>query len=312
VTGFTLRVPIREFFHLIHIVDHEDEVDAWYDEVFAPERFMKKGWIDSEKRWASLSMVGDLMIEVIEPSSDPRDQHMPLSKFRNRFGQHFHSLAWYVDPLDVKPLFDRLRTGGIRVAKPGGGMFPDGDVDPGNTIFTHPRDTFGQLEFEGLADHWLRMDPRFQPGWSSDRWLDQPLGIVRASHLTVVVDDLDRACRLYQSAFDGVMLHRQSSSVGEAVHVAVGTDTVVELVSPATSDSRAGRDRQVNGSVPHACTFTVQDLDRAERHVERVGVGVVDRSGDSFTLDPADSYGAVYAFTDRTVPGDPRVGGAGS
>jgi hypothetical protein len=300
-------MPIREFFHLIHIVDHEDEVDDWYEALFAPQRIMKNNWLESEKRLASLSMVGDLMIEVIEPSGLPEDQHMPLSKFRNRFGQRFHSLAWYVDPEDIKPLFDRLRRYGVRVAKPGGGMYPEGDIDPGNTIFTHPRDTYGQLEFEGLFEHWLAADPRFRPGWSTEPWREHPLGIVRASHLTVVVSDLAAATALFGSVLDGTVFHRESTAIGEGVFVAVGTDTVVQLLQPASADSPAGHDQAANGDVPHQCTFTVLDAASAERHVERVGVGIVDRSGEGFSLDPADSFGARYSFSERVIPGDPRA-----
>ena len=64
-------MPIREFFHLIHVVDDMDEVDAWYDALFSTQCFQPKGFADLEKRWASLSMIGDFMIEVIEPSSVP-------------------------------------------------------------------------------------------------------------------------------------------------------------------------------------------------------------------------------------------------
>lgn len=60
---------MQEFFHLIHVVDDEDPVDAFYDTLFAPQRFAPKHFSDQEKRWASLSMVSDLMFEVIEPSS---------------------------------------------------------------------------------------------------------------------------------------------------------------------------------------------------------------------------------------------------
>ena len=62
-----------------------------------------------------------------------------------------------------------------------------------------------------------------------------------------------------------------------------------------------------NGELPHALTFKVRDLEAAERHVEKVGTGIIDRSGDTFTLDPADSFDAIYSFTDRTIPGDPRA-----
>jgi hypothetical protein len=295
-------------FHLIHVVDDEDEVDAWYDEVFSPARFAPRHWLDPEKRWASLSMIGDFMIEVIEASPAPEDQSMALSKFHNRFGQHFHSLAWYTDAATVGVLFGRFRRLGIRIAKPGGGLFPDGDIDPGSTIYTHPKDTFGQLEFVDVGDTWLDRDPRFQPGWSSAYWRDEhPLGIARVSHLTTVVTDLDRARDLFAGPLEGRVLHRETSAVAESVFVLVGNDTVVELAKPTASGSRLAADLAANGELPHACTFTVGDLDAAERHIDKVGVRVADRGGDTFTLEPADCFGAVYAFTTNVVPGDPRT-----
>ncbi len=302
-------MPIREFFHLIHVVDDMDDVDAWYDALFSPRCFQPKGYAELEKRWASLSMIGDFMIEVIEPSSVPEDRQAPLPKFHGRFGQHFHSLAWYVDVPDLVPLFNRLRRRGVRIAKPGGGLFPDGDdFDPGNTIFTHPKDTFGQIEFVGLNDLWRGHDPRYAPGWSSAWWRDEhPLAIERVSHFTTIVSDLDRARGLYEDGFEGRVIHEETSADAESVFMFVGNETVVELARPARSGSRLARDLEQNGELPHAVTFKVRDLDAAERHVEKVGVGIVDRSGDAFTLDPADCSNAVYAFTDHSVPGDPRA-----
>ena len=301
-------MPVREFFHLIHVVDDLDQVDEWYDALFSPQRFMPKSYADLEKRWASLSMIGDFMIEVIEPSSVPEDQGAPLPRFRNRFGQHFHSLAWYVDEPDVKTLFDSLRASGVRIAKPGGGLFGDDDVDPGLTIFTHPKDTFGQLEFVGLGELWRKFDPRFAPGWSSAWWRDEhPLGIERVSHFTTVVSDLDRARSLYHDALGGRVIHEATSADAESAFVFVPTESVVELARPTDSTSRLAHDLAANGELPHAVTFRVRDLDASERHVEKVGVAIADRSGDSFTLDPADCFQAVYSFTDRSVPGDPRA-----
>jgi hypothetical protein len=302
-------MPIREFFHLIHVVDDMDEVDAWYDALFSTQCFQPKGFADLEKRWASLSMIGDFMIEVIEPSSVPEHGQAPLPKFRNRFGQHFHSLAWYVDEPDLVPLFKRLRQQGVRIAQPGGGLFPEGDdFDPGNTIFTHPKDTFGQIEFVGLNELWRGHDPRFTPGWSGAWWRDEhPLGIERVSHFTTIATDLERARALYADGFEGRVIHEDTSADAESLFVFVGNETVVELARPTRSDSRLAQDLAENGELPHAVTFAVRDLDAAERHVEKVGVGIVDRSGDAFTLDPADCFQAVYAFTDATIPGDPRA-----
>ncbi|MGH9230322.1 MAG: hypothetical protein ACRD07_16630 [Acidimicrobiales bacterium] len=301
-------MPVREFFHLIHVVDDAGEVDAWYDEVFRPRRFIEKNWSEVEKRWASLAMIGDLMIEVIEPGSAPGDEAMPLGRFRTRFGQRFHSLAWYVDTPDVRPLFDELRSHGVRIAKPGGGIFPDGDVDPGPTIFTHPKDTFGQLEFVALDDFWREHDPRFTANWSPASWRDDhPLGIERVAYFTTIVTDVDKARALFEGPIGGRLLHTEASAGAESAFVLVGGESIVELARPTVDGSRLAVDLAENGELPHRCTFEVVDLEAAERHVEKVGVGVADRSGEGFTLEPADCFGAVYAFTSRVVPGDPRV-----
>ena len=300
-------MPIREFFHLIHVVDDQREADAWYDDVFKPQRFIERTWSDVERRWASLAMIGDFMIEVIEPGSAPEDQVMPLGRFRARFGQHFHSLAWYVDTADVRPLFDELRAHGVRIARSGGGMYPDGDVDPGPTIFTHPKDTSGQLEFVALDDFWRERDPRFGPDWSPAFWRDDhPLTIERVAFFTAAVSDVAKVRALFEGPIGGRLVHTQTSSEAESAFVLVGSDSIVELAMPTVDGSRLGADLAVNGELPHRCTFKVTDLEAAERHIEDVGVRVADRSGDGFTLEPADCFGAVYGFTSRAVPGDPR------
>jgi catechol 2,3-dioxygenase-like lactoylglutathione lyase family enzyme len=300
-------VQLSEFFHLIHVVDQEDPVDAFYDELFAPQRFRTRHFSPHEMRWASLSMVSDLMLEVIEPSAEADHQGFPLPRFHKRFGQHFHSLAWYVEQDQVRPTFDALRAAGIRVAKPGGGIWPsDGDVEPGNTLFTHPKDTFGQLEFEGKFPHWQTADPRFQPGWSAAPWQDGPLGIRRLSHMTTVVRDLPPAVDLYERVLGGRVLHRESSGGADRAFVLLGIDTVIELAEPTVPGTRLVADLDANGELPHSATFRVADLARAEQHAEKLGIGIVDRSDEAFTLEPDDCYGAVWSFTERAIPGDPR------
>ena len=86
----------------------------------------------------------------------------------------------------------------------------------------------------------------------------------------------------------------------------VGKETVVELASPTGAAGRLADDFAANGELPHACTFTVRDLDAVERHVQRVGVRVAERGGERLTLEPADCFGAVYSFTTSSFPGDPR------
>jgi hypothetical protein len=123
---------------------------------------------------------------------------------------------------------------------------------------------------------------------------------------TAAVSDVAKARTLFEGPIGGRLVHTQASSEAESAFVLVGSDSIVELAMPTVDDSRLAADLAVNGELPHGCSFKVTDLEAAERHIEDVGVRVANRSGDGFTLEPADCFGAVYGFTSRAVPGDPR------
>ncbi|HEX5267396.1 MAG TPA: VOC family protein [Acidimicrobiales bacterium] len=299
-------MAIGKFFHLIHVVDDLDAADAFYDRVFGRQRFMTHQWGETEKRWATLGLIGDFMMETIEASSDPADAGMPLSRFHARFGQHLHSLSWYIDEDDRLGLFRRLRACGVRVARPGGGLFESED-EVGGTLFTHPKDTHGLLEFQAFDGRWGTYDPRFSPGWSDAFWRSgHPLGIEAPSHLTTVVADLDRARAVYEEALGGLVFHEETTETARSAFVLVGPDTVVELAEPRAPDAPLGLDLAANGELPHSVTWRVRDLDAVARHLERIGVGAGERAGETVTIDPADAFGAVLAFTTSRIPGDPR------
>src|SRR4051812_38161361 len=177
-------MPVRKFFHLMHVVDDFDAAEAFFGDLFSPLTYTPKHWSDLDKRWASLARVGDdFVLELMEPSKDEADQSSPIPKFRSRFGQHLHSMSWLVDEDDMQAVFDKIRSG-VRVVNNVGGVFPhDGAATVPMVIFTHPRDTFGQLEFMAATDRGRNNDPVYEPGWSSAFWREeQPLGIQRTSH----------------------------------------------------------------------------------------------------------------------------------
>jgi hypothetical protein len=55
----------------------------------------------------------------------------------------------------------------------------------------------------------------------------------------------------------------------------------------------------------HAVAFAVGDLDAAERHLRGHGIGVVGRDEHTLLADPADTFGAPFRFTTRTVEAEP-------
>ena len=88
---------------------------------------------------------------------------------------------------DLPDLAERLEAAGVRIT----------DAGSGTTVFCHPKDTPGMLEFHpATGGTWENVDPRYRPEWDAFRdsyWPQHPLGVVRMSHITVVTGDLDAA-----------------------------------------------------------------------------------------------------------------------
>jgi catechol 2,3-dioxygenase-like lactoylglutathione lyase family enzyme len=288
-------MTIGRLYHLIHIVDDLDAAQAFYGSVFPLETYTDHEWSDFDKRLASLSIVTEnFVIEVIQPSRAEEDRDVSLPKFAHRFGSRLHSMAWYSD--DVPALAERFRAAGIRVLDGGYG-----------TIFTHPKDTFGQLQFQTGPPEVPVPDPRLVPGWTpSPASLEHPLGLVRASHVTTMVSDLDAATKLYEGPLDAQLVHEQADDDARHAYFLVGTDTIVDLAEPLRPGTALHDDLERNGQLPHSFTMLVRDLDDARRHLAHVGVPVVEVDASTVVLDPGASFGARIALTGTPLPGDLR------
>ena len=297
----TEKFKIGKLFHLTHVVNDLDAVDKWYDEVFAVKRFYR-GYEKLAGREASLIAIGDVIMEPMMPAQRGDATNQSVSKFHERFGQHFHSIAWYVD--DVGEISIQLDRHGFRLFNIVGKT-----VKPPHkaaAIWTHPRETPGQLEFALAGDY--TKDPRFEPGWSNALWREQhPLGIERASHITVVVRDMPSAKRLYCDVLGGKLIHEeQAAGRKESAFVAIGEDTVVELARPLSSVSLEGREMEANGEGVYALTFKTRDLARAGDFLRSKGLRPDADGADSIVLGKDQAFGMVVGFTRRALPNDPR------
>jgi catechol 2,3-dioxygenase-like lactoylglutathione lyase family enzyme len=301
-------MPIREFFHLMQIVDDFDDTERRYGSLLAPDVYAPKRWSDFDLRWASLAVIGpDFVLEIMEPSKQTEHLNSPLPKFHARHGQHLHSMSWFVDDDDMTKFMDRMKAWGVRVISPYEGRTESPDAAPPQTFFTHPKDTFGQLEFQALSSDGHR-DPHLSSEWSGAYWRDEhPLGLERTSHITTVVGDLDRACSFYDEVLDAPAFHREAGPDRRSAFVMVGTETVVELAEPTSHGSRLGKDLADHGELPHAVTFKVGDLGAVEAHVATIGMRISERSDSTIFVEPEDLSNALVGFTTRLLPGDPRV-----
>jgi catechol 2,3-dioxygenase-like lactoylglutathione lyase family enzyme len=289
---------ISRVFHLTHVVDDLDATLRWYDEVLGAEL------LSSPMRGPTggnicLLLVGDLV--VLPMSAAPEDAG--TVRFRQRFGQHLHSIAWFVeDPAD---LVATLEARGLALrdefSRPLDGI--------NHEIWTPPRQAPCLLEFfrspteagpgsgVGLPD-----DPRFKPDWTP-KSIGHPLGISQTACLTVVTGEPERATEFFTEALHGKVI----AEVGEtawatrSTFVQVGDYTVVEVAQPLEATSAAATDLEKNGEILHALTFQVGDLGAAADYLESKAMRVDRPAPHALTVNPEDTAGLLVRFTDQPV-----------
>lgn len=292
---------IGKLFHLTHVVSDLDAVDQWYDEVFAVCRFYR-AYMKPAVREASLLTIGDCVMEPVQLARVPGAEQSPIGKFYARFGQRFHSIAWYVD--NVQELFAALSTHNIRLYDLVGKVVkePQGKL----AVWTHPKDTHVLLEFAVIEK--FSIDARLQPGWSAAFWREQhPLGIERASHITVLVQDLREAQALYQDVLGGKLLHKEETpGQKRSAFFAVGDDTVIEAAQPLSAASPEGRDLEQAGEGIYAVTFKTKELKRAADFLQAKKQRIAWQGPESLVLNRDDAFGMVIGFTQRRIPNDLR------
>jgi catechol 2,3-dioxygenase-like lactoylglutathione lyase family enzyme len=312
-----MSFTIGPIFHLIHMSDDFWPLNDWYADVFDPIEFSVRHsdgnsfptW-SGEKRDASLIAVADVCFEPMSPSMMLDGwEKMPVGRFYNKFGRHWHSIAWYVD--DSLGLYRSLKAKNVRFFFNGGGSDSSREPTPDDALFTHPKDSAGALEImQGpRTENPVVADPRFSPDYDAGRWArEHPLGLKRLAYITLVVKDLDKARDFYVGALQGKVLADDDSplTMTRNTYVAVGDHTIVELAVPLESDTLAGRDLARNGDIMHSVAFQVADLDQAADYLGSKKIAVTARDDHTIMTDPDTTFGVPFRFTTVVIPGDPR------
>ena len=292
---------------MIHVTDRFVELTAWYDRVFSTRHFADHlteffPYMEIERRDACLMTLGDTLVETMAPSFHASDwAEYPTGRFFQRFGSHWHSLAYYAP--DIGALWTALESKGLRLFRHGGGP---ATVKPADAIFTHPRETFALIEFRIGP---IPEDPRFLPGWDGRWWATHhPLGLERLAYATVVVSDAEAAVHAFIEKLGGRLLFSGYSAITATKnhYVSINADVVIELAEPTEQDSLAGKDLRENGSIVHAMTWRVRSLESARRHLEANGIHCLASDDRTLLADPSDTWGAPMRFTTWDVPDDPR------
>src|SRR3546814_8363808 len=80
---------------MTQVVENLDAADLWYNRLFSPCRFYR-ALMPEAFRDASLLAISDLVIEPVEIAANlPGVERSPLARFKARYGNRLHSVAWY-------------------------------------------------------------------------------------------------------------------------------------------------------------------------------------------------------------------------
>ena len=292
---------IGKLFHLTHVVSDLNKVDRWYDDVFAVTRYYH-GFAKAAGHDASLIAIGDVIMEPMTPSKVEGLKNQSVKRFHDRFGEHFHSIAFYCD--DIPAISTHLAKQNLKMWDVTGRP-----VTPPNerfAVWTHPRETPGQLEFAVIERNTI--DPRLQPAWTNEFWRERhPLGIERASHITAVVRDLSAAKKFYCDILNSKLIYEtETSGRKRSAFVAFGEDTVVELAQPLASDSAEAQDLERHGEGFFGVTFKTRNLAKASDYLKSKQMKP-QTDGPNIALGREQAFGMVIGFTERPLPNDPRV-----
>jgi catechol 2,3-dioxygenase-like lactoylglutathione lyase family enzyme len=287
------RAIIGKLFHLAHLVEDLEATDRLYDDVFACERIYHD-YEHPARRTASLNIVADQCFEPMWLSDDPSDAGRTLQRFESRYGKRLHSIAWYVE--DITTFTRHMLDCGIRLTGLTGKPVTDATVE---VFWTDAADTGVLLEF---CEARYVDDPRLAPDYDKARWLEHPLGLTHTSHVTVLVDDLDLARRLYGETLMGEHLSTDDSDATRPrAYYAVGADTVIDAVAPTTSTTPEGADYASAGSAVHAITFATLDLERAVEFLASKGIETVGEGKHQVWLDLDPAHGIRMGLTDAPI-----------
>ncbi|WP_084611814.1 VOC family protein [Tomitella biformata] len=294
---------------IIHVVDLDEAAD-FYARVFGrpstPLASVRKPPRPNHAiDYSTFTAVSDVLIDNLAPHKYVVDGVQRLPSVEQG---HPRALGWQVE--GMPGLYRELKRRGSRVTD-SQGLVAAGDEAPMAGPVHHfkalPADA--GLSYSFFPPLPFGPDPRRAPGWSIPPvTADDPLGIERCSHHTVLTSDIERARALVVDVLGGSVVHRghdpARSVTGDHFHLA---DAVVQYATP-TAGSAAAADLTANGpdDVYHAITWKVVDLERVERHLTAEGVRVQTRTDDTIITDPTSSLGVPWGFTTARIPGDPR------
>jgi hypothetical protein len=302
---------VTMMYHPSHHVPDLAEAEAWFERVFArpstPLAAMTRGAPPRSGYpvdYSTFTFIGDVLFDTIDPK---RYVLLDVQRYPTVDQPHLKGFSWYVD--GIAEAYRELRRHGIQMVSQLDEI-ADGDDPPtaaGSSMplyFTVPASA--GLRYEFLPPIPFPLDPRTDPDWSLPPVsADDPLGIERCSHHTVLTDQPQRALELVVDVLGGDIVYEGRNEVlGTSSTYVRLADAVFEYAVPDEgTDAHADWARDAPNDTYHSITWKVADLERVERHLGANAVRIRTRTDDVIVTDPATSLGVPWGFTTADPPG---------
>lgn len=307
----TSEYGIGQMVHVIHMTDDVRKLQQWWEDVFGGYSYMgidQPNYLPIEDRYACLLMVNDLCIEVMAPAfndaGEVNSPHLPVGKFYSKFGQHLHSVGYFVD--DIVGLGNHMIQNGIYIGKPGGGAVETMD-DP-SLLYFYPSPKFTAGLMVEISKHPMPNDPREKEEWSSLHKLHSahPIGIERFSFVTLGVRELEPAVEVYVNAFKAIPVEEGiDEDLGCKYVIMQLGDCLLQIAQPLEPASDLGRHVAQYGNFIYSLRFKVRDTDKAEEWLTSKGVKTTRPRPGLLVIDPNDSFNAPIFLSSEEIKGDP-------
>jgi catechol 2,3-dioxygenase-like lactoylglutathione lyase family enzyme len=302
---------VTMLYHPSHHVPDLAEAEAFFERVFArpstPLASMTRGAPTRDGYpvdYSTFTFIGDVLFDTIDPK---RYVLLGVQRYQTVDRPHLKGFGWYVD--GIAETYREFRRHGFEIVSQldeiaTGDDPPTAAGSPMPLYFTVPADA--GLRYEFLPPIPFPLDPRTDEGWVLPPVsADDPLGIERCSHHTVLTDQPQRALELVVDVLGGDIVYEGRNEVLGASSTCVRlADAVLEYAVPdAGTDAHADWAKDAPNDTYHSITWKVADLQRVERHLRASGVRIRTRTDDVIVTDPATSLGVPWGFTTAGPPG---------
>jgi extradiol dioxygenase family protein len=304
--GDAAHFRVAAMYHPVAHVPDLDEAESFYGWVFGRASVRLSSFMTTAPApghsidHSVFTPVSDVFLDSLAPA---RYRTHGLQRFPDVIRPHLATTGWYVD--GAAALADALRDAGYQLV--------DARDEPLDTGAPSPY-FFGRPDEMGLPYQFLETFPfphdrRTQASWSVPPVADDdPLGIVRASHHTVLTANPDRALRLLVDVLGGVHLGETVDGLRAAAGPLIRLGGSVLHLAKPDPGGLAARDHRRDGpqDTYHAITWCVEDLDRVAAHLEAERVAIAARSADTIITDPTTALGVPWGFTTEPIEGATR------